>query len=55
MLAHFIYLALCGPVLWSSYEEEALRAKSSISPDSRPNVSLQWPIVKEKETQLVKL
>ena len=37
------YRALWGPVLWWSKDDEADRAVSWISPDSRPSVELHKP------------
>ena len=31
-----MYLALCGPVLWSSKDDEARRLESAKAPDSKP-------------------
>jgi len=48
VLVQNVYLALCGPVLWSSKEEEAVRSWSLMLPDSNPSVSLQEPSIGKK-------
>ena len=45
-----IYLACWGPVLYESYDEEAVMASSAMCPVSKPRVWLQWPVFVKETT-----